>query len=111
MQAVSGYVQTSRLPPYVYHQGMPALDPIQGFYIERLVHPQELAQQLRKLGFQARAMAYFGGARGGLLALANDLVTWLPQGMVLPHARSFRVLALKPDPLPVGRGPRERVGK
>lgn len=109
-EAVSGYIQSGELPPYVYHDGAPALDPIQGFYIERLVHPQELAQQLEKLGFRARAMAYLGGARGGLLAVANDLSAWLPQRAILPHARSFRVLAYKLDSAMGHHSPHERPG-
>jgi ubiquinone/menaquinone biosynthesis C-methylase UbiE len=108
-QAVSGYVRTGQLPQYVYHEGSPALDPVQGFYIERLVHPCQLTEQLRQLGFQARALAYLGGARGGFLAALNDLSTWLPQGMILPRARSFRVLATKPGGPANGQASSERA--
>jgi 2-polyprenyl-3-methyl-5-hydroxy-6-metoxy-1,4-benzoquinol methylase len=102
-QAVRGYLQTGQLPPFVYREGSPALDPIQGFFIERLVHPYHLADELRHLGFETRVLAYLGGARGGILALLNDLATWLPQTLVLPHARSFRVLAHRPDSATVVR--------
>jgi len=95
-QAVRSFVQTGQLPSHRYREGSPALDPVQGFYIERLVHPYQLAEQLRALGFATQVLAYLGGARGGFLAMINDIATRLPQALVLRYARSFRILANKP---------------
>jgi len=95
-QAVQEYLRTKQLPPHRYQRGTCPVDPVQGYYIERLFDPYDLARDLEKQGFRVRLWAYLGGARGGLLALANAVLTWRPfTPFVLRFARAFRLLALK----------------
>jgi 2-polyprenyl-3-methyl-5-hydroxy-6-metoxy-1,4-benzoquinol methylase len=94
--AVEDYVRTGRVPDHVYRRGTCPVDPVQGYYIESLLDPRDLRRRLEGLGFEARVIAYLGGARGGLLALANALLTWRPlTPLVLPLARGFRIVATK----------------
>jgi len=94
--AVARYVSDGSVPDCVYRPGMCPIDPVQGYYIEYLFDPWDLARQMEELGFRVRLRAYLGGARGGVLSLANDLLTLPPfTRIVLPRARAFRMLAIK----------------
>jgi len=94
--AVEAYLRTGRVPERVYREGECPVDPVQGYYIERLVDPYQLRQRLEDLGFAARLRAYLGGARGGWVEVANDLLTWgLFTPVALRFARAFRLLAVK----------------
>jgi len=98
-EAVEGYERTGQLPSHVYREGTCPVDPIQGYYIERLVDPYQLKKRLDDLGFKTQVLAYLGGARGGLVELANDLLTWRPfTPVALRFARAFRILATKTRP-------------
>jgi SAM-dependent methyltransferase len=95
-QAVERYVSTCAMPEHVYREGTCPIDPVQGYYIEYLFDPYALARQLEDLGFCAHLRAYLGGARGPLLAWINRALTWEPlTPWVLPHARAFRIAAIK----------------
>ena len=95
-QAVESYMQSGELPGHVYREGTCPIDPVQGYYIEYLFDPYDLKRRLETLGFDVRLRAYLGGARGGALALANDLLTWRPlTRLTLRFARAFRILAIK----------------
>ena len=94
--AVTNYVDAGELPGYLYRRGMCPIDPVQGYYIEYLMDPYELAGQLRSAGFKITLRAYLGGARGGPVALVNDLLTWRPlTPFAMRFARAFRILATK----------------
>lgn len=94
--AVEGYIRTGQLPPHVYRAGMCPVDPVHGYYIEQLFNPYELTREIEALGFRVSLRAYLGGARGGALAVANDLLTWGPlTPLALRTARAFRILAVK----------------
>jgi hypothetical protein len=96
--AVRAYAQGGEMPGRVYEEGTCPVDPVQGYYIEYLFDPIELAEQLQSAGFQTRLRAYFGGARGGLLSVANEMLTWeLLTPLALRLARAFRIVAVK-DP-------------
>jgi ubiquinone/menaquinone biosynthesis C-methylase UbiE len=95
-QAVEGYLHTGDLPSHLYHEGQCPVDPVQGYYIESLFNPYALKRQLDALGFNTQVYAYLGGARGGLLAVANDVLTWHPlTPLIMPWAGSFRLIATK----------------
>ena len=96
-ESIESYIQSGRLPGHVYSEGTCPVDPVQGYYVERLLDPHELKVQLETFGFEARVTAYLGGARGGLLSAANDLLTCRRlTRLVLPFARAYRILAIKP---------------
>jgi|YNPNPStandDraft_1061719.scaffolds.fasta_scaffold14471_4 2-polyprenyl-3-methyl-5-hydroxy-6-metoxy-1,4-benzoquinol methylase len=95
-EAVERYLRMGTWPNRPYRQGECPVDPVQGYYIERLLDPYALKRRLQELGFRVALRAYLGGARGGWVARANDVLTWPPlTPLVLPWARSFRILALK----------------
>ena len=74
------------------------LDPTSGCYIENLLDPLELVDRLRRLGLRAWARAYFGGARGGVVQLANRLMT--PPALsvtTLLLSSAYRVFARRQD--------------
>ena len=108
-EVVEAYVRTGQVPEHVYREGSCPVDPVQGYYIERLVDPYQLKKRLDDLGFRTQVLAYLGGARGGLVELANDLLTWRPfTPVALRFARAFRILATKVEKGP--QGPRARGG-
>jgi len=96
LEAVRAYQSTGQLPQHVFGPGQCPVDPVQGYYIEYLFNPIDLAQELRNAGFEPRLRAYLGGARGGLLAIANHILTWEPlTPIVLPFSQAFQILAVK----------------
>ncbi|MBC7237408.1 MAG: hypothetical protein H5T69_16325, partial [Chloroflexi bacterium] len=95
-QAMTRYRETGRMPGRFYQEGQCPLDPIHGYYIERLIDPYDLVEKLRRAGLRPRLRAYLGGARGGAMALANEVLTRAPlTPLALRVARSFRLVAVK----------------
>jgi SAM-dependent methyltransferase len=74
----------------------PPVDPVHGCLIEALIQPRQLERALQRAGFRTRLRAYLGGARGGFLALVNDILTCGPlTPAVLRLSRAFRIVAVK----------------
>ena len=98
LEAVRDYLEAGRPPGRVWDGETCPLDPVNGYYIERLLDPLELGRQIRRRGFRVTVRPYFGGARGGLVHLANELLT-RPRlaPIMLRFTPSFRILARKED--------------
>jgi hypothetical protein len=97
LEAARRYQQTGELPRRVYRDGQCPIDPVQGYYIERLFDPHELVAALRAVGLRPSLRAYLGGARGGPVAVLNELLTCAPlTPLALRLARAFRIVAYKP---------------
>ncbi len=70
------------------------LDPIGHVYIERLLNPFDLRRQLDDAGFETRAYAYLGGARGGITGLLDQALR--PLGRLLIYAATgYKIVAVK----------------
>jgi SAM-dependent methyltransferase len=94
LAAGRAYADKGELPDSMWDGVTCPIDPIQGYFIEYLLDPIELGRTLRRMGFKPTVRAYFGGARGGLVHLANDLLTqpaFTP--LALRFTPSFRILA------------------
>jgi hypothetical protein len=98
LDAVRDYLEAGRPPGRVWDGETCPLDPVNGYYIEHLLDPLELGRQIRRRGFRVTVRPYFGGARGGLVHLANELLT-RPRlaPIMLRFTPSFRILARKED--------------
>jgi cyclopropane fatty-acyl-phospholipid synthase-like methyltransferase len=95
IQATQDYLTTRVLPNSLYDPNRCPVDPRTGAVIERLFDPFELARYLQSFGFQARAVAYLGGASGNpFLRLANRAFQALSP-VTMSLAPSFRVVAVK----------------
>jgi len=100
LDAAGAYVETGEMPGRRWDGATCPLDPINGYYIEYLLDPLELGNRLREQGFQVSVRPYFGGARGGLVHFANEVLTqpaFAP--LVLNFTSSFRILARKMEEL------------
>lgn len=95
LAAFRAYAEQGIVPQHVYHGDSP-IDPVSGVYIERLFDPVQLGRDMARYGLHASVRTYFGGARGGLLALANEILSAkLLTPLVLPFARGFIIAARK----------------
>ncbi|MDW8106744.1 MAG: hypothetical protein RMK45_04595 [Armatimonadota bacterium] len=95
LQAVAHYLSTGELPNSTFDGTQCPVNPYSGAVIERLFHPMQLAQELRRFGFRARAYAYFGGAGGNpLVRTANALLQAITP-LSIRWAPSFRIVAYK----------------
>ena len=90
------YVEAGVWPDALWDGTTCPLDPIHGYFIEYLLDPIELGRTLRGMGFRPTVRAYLGGARGGLVHLANEVLTWPAfTPLTLAFTPSFRILARK----------------
>jgi SAM-dependent methyltransferase len=94
---VQRFIDDGTLPASRYVPERCPVEPESGQFIENLIDPLALSQQLESMGFESRPEAYFGGeSRGGLLYAAN---TWLnqclPRSMLFARSDGFRIRALK----------------
>ncbi len=89
-QVVAAHLAGGTAPASPYHPGTLPVEPVHGEVMERLFDPRALARDLERRGFEARAIPHYGGARGGLVALANEALRRLP---TFRFARGFRVVA------------------
>lgn len=97
LSAVEQYKQDGTLPESFYGPGKCPIEPEQGQYIENLLNPLVLKDQLEQCGFRVELEAYFGGAsRGGALLMANNLLNMLlPARLLLRYSDGFRIRAYK----------------
>lgn len=96
LAAVRTYRETGRPPGRVWDGETCPLDPVNGYYIERLLDPLELGRRISQRGFRTVVRPYFGGARGGMVHAINDLLTHPRLGpLMLNFTPSFRILARK----------------
>lgn len=95
LQAVERYLQTGELPNSRFDGSQCPVHPYSGEVIERLFHPAQLAQDLARYGFRARAYSYFGGAGGNPIIRAANKALQLVTPISLRWAQSFRVVAYK----------------
>ncbi len=95
--AAEAFMQNGVLPENLYHPGKCPVEPEQGQYIENLLNPLVLKDELERSGFRVKLEAYFGGAsRGGLLLMANKLLNLLfPARFLLRVSSGFRIRAYK----------------
>ncbi len=89
-EAVAAHLAGGPAPASPYHRGTLPVEPLHGEVMERLIDPRELAVALERRGFEARAIPHYGGARGGMVALANEVLCRLP---TFRFARGFRLVA------------------
>ncbi len=96
LAAARAYRETGMPPGRVWDGETCPLDPLNNYYIERLLDPLELGRHIRRRGFLVRVRPYFGGARGGLVHLANELLSRPALApLMLCFTPSFRILARK----------------
>lgn len=96
VHAVRAYVERGEAPGRPWDGETCPLDPVNGYYIERLLDPLELGASIRRRGFRVRVRPYMGGARGGLVHRINEMATQPALArLVLPFTPSFRILARK----------------
>ena len=94
VEAVRRYVETGERPQQVYRWGTCPVDPTIGHYAEYLFQPLELRRRMESYGFRARVISHFGGARGGLVAKLNRVLSWQPLTPLSIHvARGFVIVA------------------
>lgn len=79
-------------PECRYRRGVSPREPVWGYVHETLFDPRELAMDLERRGFRARAIPHFGGARNELVRVANDVLRRLP---LFRWARGFRMVATR----------------
>jgi len=95
LRATERYLQTGELPNSRFDGSQCPVHPYSGEVIERLFHPMELARDLERFGFRARAYSYFGGAGGNPVVRAANRVLQLLTPISLRWAPSFRIVAYK----------------
>ncbi len=97
IQACQNYIRLGLVPNSIYRFGVTPVDPDNGNYQERLIHPFGLVRQLSKNGFRARGYAYFGGAGGNkTILLINQIIQHISPWS-LPIGRAIKVVAVKKD--------------
>ena len=98
LRVCSAYLGGGPMPDSPFVRGRCPVEPETGQFIENLIDPFGLRQELIALGFSVKLEAYFAGeSRGGLLHLANQVVNrTLPLSITLRRSGGFRVRATKP---------------
>jgi 2-polyprenyl-3-methyl-5-hydroxy-6-metoxy-1,4-benzoquinol methylase len=95
LAAFRAYAEHGVAPQRFYRGGSP-IDPLNGVYIEQLFDPLQLGRDLERHGLKASVHSYFGGARGGALALANRaLSAQALSPLALSLARGFIIAGKK----------------
>jgi SAM-dependent methyltransferase len=93
--ALRAYVENGVAPQSFYQGGSP-IDPLNGVYIEYLFDPMQLGRDMERHGLKATVRTYFGGARGGVLAVANHMLSAaLPASIGMLFAQGFIISATK----------------
>ena len=94
--AFRDYVETGVMPQHYYQGGSP-VDPLNGVYIEYLFDPLQLGREMARHGLVPSVHTYFGGARGGVLAAANAVLSApILTRLTVSFARGFIISARKP---------------
>jgi SAM-dependent methyltransferase len=89
-EVVAAHLAGGPAPDSHYRHGMLPVEPEHDEVMERLFDPPALAADIEQHGFEARAIPHYGGARGGLVAAANAVLSRLPS---FRFARGFRIVA------------------
>jgi SAM-dependent methyltransferase len=92
--AVSAYRRSEAMPEQTYRRGQVAVDP-EGWVLERLLDPFELASGLRALGLDARAYGYWGGAGRNRAIRITNRVLQRASRIAISTTENFRVVATK----------------
>jgi ubiquinone/menaquinone biosynthesis C-methylase UbiE len=97
LSAAQRFLHDGTLPTSLYQADRCPVEPMTGQFIENLIDPLQLANELESLGFKAAPEAYFGGeSRGGAYYATNQLLnTLLPRSMLFSRSRGFRLRAQK----------------
>ncbi len=74
LAAFRAYVEHGVTPQRFYDGGSP-IDPLNGVFIEYLFDPLRLGRDMTRHGIPAHVHPYFGGARGGILSVANEILS------------------------------------
>jgi SAM-dependent methyltransferase len=88
--AVAGHLAGGPAPDRPYRFGTLPRDPEWGYVLEALFDPPQLARDIARRGFEARAVPHYGGARDNLRLAANRLLRAIPS---FRFARAFRIVA------------------
>lgn len=83
---------TGNLRERPYHRRAPAVNPA-GWYDERLLHPFDLCQTLRRKGMTATRVVPYWGRSTPARRLVDSILRRLP--LSITFARGFRVVARK----------------
>jgi ubiquinone/menaquinone biosynthesis C-methylase UbiE len=96
--ACQTYLAGGPSPDSIYIYGRCPVEPETGQYIENLVNPLDLRDDLSRLGFDVTLEAYFGGeSSGGFLRVVNKVLNRvLPLSITLRRSGGFRVRAVRP---------------
>jgi SAM-dependent methyltransferase len=91
------FAETGELPDSVFRPDGCPVEPESGQYMENLIDPLRLAQELDEIGFRTEPEAYFGGeSRGGALLAFNRMLNALvPTELLMKHSFGFRIHARK----------------
>lgn len=93
--AVDRFLTDGTMPGRLFDPGRAPVNPRKGYYLERTFRPSELTDLLSRHGFEVTVRPYFGGARGGFVALANQVLASVPM-LTFPLAKALRVCARRP---------------
>ena len=92
VRAVEEHLRGGPAPESRYRRGDVPRDPNHGYVLEALFDPPQLARDIARRGFDARAIAHYGGASSELVLIANRVLRVLP---TCRFARAFRIVAKK----------------
>jgi SAM-dependent methyltransferase len=88
--AVAAHLAGGPAPASYFRRDRVPVAPETGTVMERLFDPPALAADIARRGFEARAIPHYGGARGGLVEMANAVLSRVPDFHL---ARGFRIVA------------------
>ena len=74
LHTIRYYINDGVVPQRFYRGGSP-IDPLNGVYIEYLFDPLQLGRDMECHGLTSTVHSYFGGARGGILSAANQVLS------------------------------------
>ena len=95
LDVVQRYLKDGVLPQSYYREGICPLEPEINIVIESMFVPRELAKRMEQYGFEAKALAYLGGAtRGGIVFMLNRIWQAL-SFLTFRYSEAFIVIARK----------------
>lgn len=77
-------------PASPYRRGVSPREPFWGYWHEELFDPAQLAADIARRGFRARAIPHYGGAANDLVLAVNAVLRTIP---TFRWARGFRIVA------------------
>jgi SAM-dependent methyltransferase len=90
MAAVSAHLAGGPAPASPYRAGTSPRDPDHGYLLEALFDPPQLARDIARRGFDARAIPHYGGANNDVFLTVNRVLRAVPS---FRYARAFRIVA------------------